>query len=223
MSRPTAATAKPPPASAPVASPLLYYAIRAPVRVALVRAFGLTVEGLEHLPDRGPYVIAANHHNYLDGVVLGCAVPPAIAFLVMPRVWRATPLHPFLHRHIGSIPVDLDRPDPGALRRTLDGLAAGRVVGIFPEGPFSRHGRLERGLPGVGLLALRSGVPVVPAGIRGTYEALLGRRFYLPRRRPFEVRFGPPRQFTTAAYGSGRAARYEVTERIMSDIADLLA
>jgi 1-acyl-sn-glycerol-3-phosphate acyltransferase len=206
-----------------VASPRLYYAVRAPVRVALVRVFGLTVEGLEHLPDRGPYVIAANHHNYLDGVVLGCAVPPAIAFLVMPRVWRATPVHPFFHRQIGSIPVDLDRPDPGALRRTLDALSAGRVVGIFPEGPFSRHGRLERGLPGVGLLALRSGVPVVPAGIRGTYEALVGRRFHLPRRRPFEVRFGPPRRFTTKAYGSGRTARYEVTDQIMSDIADLLA
>jgi 1-acyl-sn-glycerol-3-phosphate acyltransferase len=223
MSRPTAATSRPAPASIPVAAPRLYAALRAPVRAALARFFGLTVEGLAHLPDRGPYLVAANHHNYLDGVVLGCAVPPAIAFLVMPRVWRATPLHPFFHRRIGSIPVDLDRPDPGALRRALDALAAGRVVGIFPEGPFSVRGRLERGLPGVGLLALRSGVPVVPVGIRGTYEALAGRRFYLPRRRPFVVRFGPPRRFTTAAFPSPREARRDVTARIMADIADLLA
>ena len=223
MSRPTAATAKLSPASAPVAFPRLYETLRGPVRAGLERLFGLAVEGLAHLPDRGPYIVAANHHNYLDGVVLGCAIPPPIAFLVMPRVWRATPLHPFFHRRIGSIPVDLDRPDPGALRRALDALAAGRVVGIFPEGPFSLRGRLERGLPGVGLLALRSGVAVVPASIRGTYEALAGRRFYLPRRRPFTVRFGPPRRFTTAAYSSPRVARREVTERIMADIADLLA
>src|SRR5262245_12437182 len=223
MSRPTAATAKPSPASAPVAFPRLYYTLRAPVRAVLVRCFGLTAEGLDHLPEDGPYIVAANHHNYLDGVVLGCAVPPAIAFLVMPRVWRATPLHPFFHRRIGSIPVDLDRPDPGALRRALDALAAGRVVGIFPEGPFSVRGRLERGLSGVGLLALHSGVPVVPAGIRVTYEALTGRRFYLPRRRPFVVRFGRPRRFTADAFPSPRVARREVTERIMADIADLLA
>jgi 1-acyl-sn-glycerol-3-phosphate acyltransferase len=223
MSRPTAATAKPPPAATPAAPLLLYYTLRAPIRAALVRFFGLTVEGLEHLPGSGPYIIAANHHNYLDGVVLGSAVPPPIAFLVMPRVWRATPLHPFLHRHIGSIPVDLDRPDPGALRRALDALAAGRVIGIFPEGPFSLRGRLEQGLPGVGLLALRSRVPVVPAGIRGTYEALVGRRFYVPRRRPFVVRFGPARRFTTAEFASPRVARREVTERIMADIAGLLA
>jgi 1-acyl-sn-glycerol-3-phosphate acyltransferase len=223
MSRPTAATAKPTTASAPVALPRLYRTLRAPVRAVLERLCGLAVEGAAHLPPSGPYIVAANHHNYLDGVVLGCAIRPPIAFLVMPRVWRATPLHPFFHRHIGSIPVDLDRPDPGALRRALDALASGRVVGIFPEGPFSVRGRLERGLPGVGLLALRSGVPVVPAGIRGTYEALAGRRFYVPRRRPFVVRFGPARRFTAAAFPNARIARREVTERIMADIADLLA
>ena len=223
MSRPTAATAKLSPASAPVTAPPLYETLRGPVRAALERFFGLTVEGLDHLPEHGPYIVAANHHNYLDGVVLGCVVPPPIAFLVMPRVWRATPLHPSFHRRIGSIPVDLDRPDPGAVRRALDALAAGRVVGIFPEGPFSVSGRLERGLPGVGMLALRSGVAVVPAGIRGTYEALAGRRFYVPRRQPFTVRFGPPRIFTSGAYASPRVARREVTERIMADIADLIA
>lgn len=223
MSRPTAATAQPSPARPPVAPSPLYETLRVPARAALRRFFGLTVEGLEHLPESGPYIIAANHHNYLDGVVLGSAVPPPIAFLVMPRVWRATPLHPFLHRHIGSIPVDLDRPGPSALRRALDALAAGRVVGIFPEGASSLHGHLERGLPGVGLLALRSRVPVVPAGIRGTYEALAGRRFYLPRRRPFVVRFGPARRFTTASFASPRQARREVTERIMADVAGLLA
>jgi len=223
MSRPIAATAKLSPASTPVAFPRLYETLQGPLRAVLDRCFGLTVEGLAHLPERPPYIVAANHHNYLDGVVLGCVVPPPIAFLVMPRVWRATPLHPFFHRRIGSIPLDPDRPDPGALRRALDALASGRVVGIFPEGPFSVRGRLERGRPGVGLLALRSGVPVVPAGIRGTYEALADRRFYVPRRHPLSLRFGPPRFFTTAAYPSLRVARRDVTERIMADIADLLA
>lgn len=201
--------------------PLLYRALRAPVRGVLERWFGLSVEGLEHVPQRGPYLVAANHHNYLDGVVLGVSVPAPIAFLVMPRVWRATPLHPPFHRHIGSIPLQLDRGDVGALRRALAALERGGVVGIFPEGPFSVRGRLERGLPGVALLALRSGVPVVPAGIRGTWQALHGRRFYVPRATPLAVRFGPPRRFALNG-GSARAARLEVTERIMADIAALL-
>ena len=202
--------------------PFLYRALRPPIRRALVRWFDLRVEGLEHLPPSGPYLIAANHHNYLDGVVLGVAVPEPISFLVMPRVWRATPLHPIFHRNIRSIPIDLDRADVGALRRALQILQEGRVVGIFPEGPFSVRGRLEPGLPGIALLALRSGVPVVPAGIRGTYEALAGRRGYIPRRVPIGVRFGPARCFSGDGARERRSARFHVTRRIMDDIAALL-
>jgi len=83
------------------------------------------------------------------------------------------------------------------------------------------RGCLERGLPGVGLLALRAGVPVVPAGIRGTFQALAGRRGYIPRRYPLAVRFGPARRFARGT-GSGRLARGHITQRIMDDIATLL-
>jgi len=205
----------------PAAVPFLYQLLRTPVRRVLERWFSLRAEGVEHLPARGPYIIAANHHNYLDGVVLGVTVPEPIAFLVMPRVYRATPLHPLFHRNIGSIPINLQRPDVGALRRAVAALERGRVVGIFPEGPFSVRGRLERGLPGVAMLALRSGAPVVPAGIAGTYEALAARRWRLPRRHPLVVRFGPPRRFVPDGAGA-RIVRASVTQRIMDDIAALL-
>jgi 1-acyl-sn-glycerol-3-phosphate acyltransferase len=199
---------------------MVYKLLRPPVRAALARWFDLRVEGLERLPASGPYLVAANHHNYLDGVVLAAALPQPIAFLVMPRVWRATPLHPWLHRRLGSIPLELERPDVGALRRALRALEDGHVVGIFPEGPFSVRGRLERGLPGVGLLAARAGVPVVPTGISGTYQALVGRRGYIPRRHPLAVRFGAPRHF--GSEGHGRTVRSSITQRIMDDIAALL-
>ena len=201
--------------------PLLYRTLRRPIRAALARWFDLRVEGLEHLPPAGPYIVAANHHNYLDAVVLGVSVPVPIAFIVMPRVWRATPLHPVFHRHIRSIPINLERPDFGALRGALAHLERGGVVGIFPEGPFSVRGRLERGLPGVALLALKSGVPVVPAALHGTYEALHRRRFYVPRPTPLTLRFGPPRHVSRES-ARGRDARHGVTERIMNDIAALL-
>jgi 1-acyl-sn-glycerol-3-phosphate acyltransferase len=250
MARPTAVVAGPRTAAPPSPDPFLYRTLVAPVRQILARVFDLSVEGLEHLPAAGPYIIAANHHNYLDGVVLAAVVPTPIAFLVMPRVYRATPLHPIFHRHIGSIPITLERPDLGAVRRAVAALEAGRVVGIFPEGPFSLRGQLEAGLPGVGLLALRSRASVVPAAIRGTYEALHGRRFYIPRRAPISIRFGPPRRFAgdgtpggrngagnhtgsgaanhpgsgaADRVGGGRDARLRVTARVMDDIAALLA
>src|SRR5439155_958000 len=127
--------------------PLLYRLFRAPVRRILERMFDLVVEGREHLPPSGPYIVAANHHNYLDGVVLGAVAPEPIRFIVMPRVWRATPLHPLFHRHVGSIPINLERPDPGGLKKALGALAEGSVVGIFPEGPFSVRGRRASSSP----------------------------------------------------------------------------
>lgn len=215
------AAARPAPVAQP--SPVLYRILRPPVRRLLDRWFDLAVEDAHHLPAQGPYIVAANHHNYLDGVVLAVAVPAPISFLVMPRVWHATPLHPFFHRHIGSIPLEVERADVGALRRALGALDAGRVVGIFPEGPFSVRGKLEAGLHGVALLALRSGVPVIPAAIDGTYQALVGRRAYVPRRHPLRVRFGAPRTFARETGNVRRPARAAVTDRIMADIAGLLS
>jgi 1-acyl-sn-glycerol-3-phosphate acyltransferase len=203
--------------------PFLYAPVRRAARFLLEGLFDLETTGLPHLPRDGGYIVAANHHNYLDGVVLGAALPRRIAFLVMPRVYRATPLHPAFHRWAGHIPLNLARPDPAAMRRALRLLEAGQVVGIFPEGPFSVSGRLERGLPGVALLALRSGAPVVPVGIRGTYEALCGRRFYLPRLHPIRVCVGTPRRFSAARRGSERSQREDVTRQVMADIKDLLA
>ncbi|MBI2525563.1 MAG: 1-acyl-sn-glycerol-3-phosphate acyltransferase [Candidatus Rokubacteria bacterium] len=203
--------------------PLLYRLLRTGCAPVLRVWFDLAVEGTEHLPPSGPFILAANHHNYLDGVVLGVALPKPIAFLVMPRVYRASPLHPAFHRHIRSIPINLQRPDPGAIKRALRVLEDGGVLGIFPEGPFSRQGRLMPGQPGVATIALRSGAPVVPAAIRGTFEALAGQRFYLPRRHPLSVSFGPPVHATLPRHRRAtRDDREEFTRRVMAQIAALL-
>jgi 1-acyl-sn-glycerol-3-phosphate acyltransferase len=203
--------------------PALYAGLRCIVRPVLKRMFDFRVSGLEHVPDSGPFIVAANHANYLDGVVLGAALPRKIVFLVMPRVYRATLLHPYFHRHIGSIPIELSRPDPGAIRGALRALDQGGVVGIFPEGPFGRNGRLMRGQPGVALVALRSGVPVVPAAITGTAQALWGRRWHIPRRIPFRVRFGRPLRFLRPGRRPlDHTLRDDVTGRIMAEIAAML-
>lgn len=205
--------------------PFLYRLLRAVARPVLRSLFNLQVTGLEHLPAGGPYILAANHSNYLDGMVLGAAVPRRIVFLVMPRVYHWTPLHPPFHRHVGSIPINLERPDPGAIKRALRVLEEGGVVGIFPEGPFSQNGQLVQGQPGVAMIALRSGVPVVPVAIRGTYEALVGRPLHLPRPHPLSARIGGALEFSRIRQDTKapHAVREEITRRIMGEIAALLA
>lgn len=222
---PPAARRPPGPApGGPEPLPLLYAGLKRIVPPLLRRFFDFRVAGLEHVPEGGPYIVAANHANYLDAVVLGAALARRISFLVMPRVYRATPLHPYFHDHVGSIPISLARPDPGAIRRALRVLEQGGVIGIFPEGPFSKYGELVEGQPGVALIALRAGVPVVPAAITGTFQALVGRRLYVPRRVPLHVRFGHPLRFTAAARRPlTQGLRADVTRRVMDEIAALLA
>jgi len=204
--------------------PALYASLRRVIRPLLRRFFDFRAAGLEHLPQTGPFIVAANHANYLDGVVLSAALPRQIVFLVMPRVYHASPLHPFFHRHVGSIPVSLARPDHGAIRRALHVLEGGGVVGIFPEGPFGQNGELVRGQPGVALVALRAGVPVVPAAITGTFQALVARSWHIPRRVPLRVRFGRALRFTPHMRRRlTQRLREDVTGRIMDEIAALLA
>ena len=203
--------------------PPLYRLLRGACGPMLRSMFGLEVTGLEHVPAEGPFILAANHHNYLDAVVLGVTMPRHIHFLVMPRVYHASLLHPPLHRGLGSIPINLERPDSGAIKRALRVLEDGGVVGIFPEGPFSRDGQLVSGQPGVAMIALRSGVPVVPTAVSGTYEALAGRRFHIPRTYALAVRFGQPLHFhQTRRRRANQANREEITRRIMGRIAALL-
>ena len=203
---------------------LLYGIIRGLTRPILRTLFSFDVQGLEHLPAEEPFIVAANHHNYLDGVVLSAALPRKICFLVMPSVYACTWIHPHFHRQVGSISINLERPDPGAIKRALKNLDEGGVIGIFPEGPFSLDGNLVNGQPGVALIALRSGVPVVPAAINGTYEALKNGTSLIPRPRPISVHFGSPLFF--GRYRRERKVphpvREEVTHRIMAEIARLL-
>src|SRR5438034_552969 len=124
------------------------------------------------------------------------------------RLARETAPVPFLYRALR-----------GPLRQALGRWFDLRVDGLEH---LPARGRLESGLPGVALLALRSGVPVVPAGIRGTYEALAERWGYIPRRVPLGVRFGPVRCFAADGSNGRRRARFHVTRRIMDDIAALL-
>src|SRR5262249_42135608 len=71
---------------APEPLPAIYGALKRVLPPLLRRFFSFRVTGLEHLPGQGPYIVAANHANYLDGVVLASALPRKISFLVMPRV-----------------------------------------------------------------------------------------------------------------------------------------
>jgi 1-acyl-sn-glycerol-3-phosphate acyltransferase len=155
--------------------------------------FRFRVEGAEHVPSTGPCVIAANHTSYVDPIVLAMACPRPVQFIV-DREQYERPLVHWVAVRTGAIPVENDPRDLGSLRRALLALRQGAVLGIFPEGGRSDDGSLNPAKPGAALLALRGGVPLVPAGIDGAYRAY-SRHQRFPRPTPITVRFGPPIPF----------------------------
>ena len=186
---------------------LLYRSLR--VLAALPRRyFRLRVEGAGNVPAAGPCIIAANHASYLDPVVLWMACPRHVRFII-DREQYQRPLVHWMAVRTGAIPVENNPRDLGSLRRALLALRQGTVLGIFPEGGRSDDGSLKTFKPGAALLALRAGVPLLPAGIVGTFAAY-SRHQRFPRPGPILVRFGEPIDLPEA--WRGHAAREHLDE-----------
>lgn len=167
----------------------LYRALR--LLSALPRVyFRLRVEGAIHVPADGPCIIAANHASYLDPIVLWMACPRHVRYIV-DREQYQRPLVHWVAVRAEAIPVENNPRDLGSLRRALLALKQGAMLGIFPEGGRSDDGSQKTGKPGAVLLALRAGVPLLPAGIVGAFAAY-SRHHRLPRPKPVLVRFGEP-------------------------------
>ncbi|NLN19757.1 MAG: 1-acyl-sn-glycerol-3-phosphate acyltransferase [Firmicutes bacterium] len=145
------------------------------------------VEGREHVPKTGPFVLAANHVSYIDPVVLGVACPRPIHFMAKAELFRI-PVLGFLIRELGAFPVQRGAADRSAIRRALRILNDGGVVGVFPEGTRNRRGEVLNPQGGAALIALKAGVPVLPAAIWGT--ANIDGPLHLPKPVRVGVRFG---------------------------------
>lgn len=167
--------------------------------------FRIDIRGLEHLPKSGPVLIAGNHTGWLDGPLVQILLPRPCSFLVKSELYD-TPFRPLLD-FSRQIPVHRGRPDRTALRRALEVLAGGGVLGVFPEGTRG-VGALETVQHGIGYIALRaqdSGkpCPIIPVVCTGTAEAL-PKGSKLPKfRAPISIVFGPP--FTLDVTGNPRA------------------
>ncbi len=150
----------------------MLYAFLKPIAVFLMRAwFGLRVRGAEHVPASGPALIVSNHQSILDPPVIGGAARRQIYFLAKAELFRI-PMFGSLIRALHARPVRREGSDPGALRTAAQLLGEGKALLVFPEGTRSLNGRLGEGKPGVGMLAVTSGAPVVPVYVSGTLEAL---------------------------------------------------
>lgn len=188
--------------------------------------WGARVEsGDEHIPRSGPFILVANHCSNVDPLILGWAVGNRtnrlIHFMAKSEM-RGWPVLGWLASQSGVFFVRRGEGDRAAQRFSLEALAAGRPIALHPEGTRSRDGRLQAGRAGAAFLAIRSGAPLLPAGIAGTHRIFPGRS-RVPHPTRIVIRIGEP--FTLPHVPDGRLDREALaagTERIMAAIAELL-
>ncbi|MFC8618927.1 lysophospholipid acyltransferase family protein [Micromonospora purpureochromogenes] len=207
---------------------MLYWLMKYIILGPLLRLiFRPRVEGLHHVPETGPVILASNHLSFSDSIFTPLIVPRKVTFVAKAEYFTGKGIKGWLTKAFfagtGCIPVDRSggRAAQAALDTQLSVLRAGGVAGIYPEGTRSPDGRLYRGKTGVARLALESGAPVVPVAMLNLDEIQPPGKL-IPKIARVRIRFGPPLDFSRYAGLAGdRFVERAVTDEIMYELMEL--
>ena len=203
---------------------LLKYVVLGPW---LKLVFRPQVEGLEHVPDTGPAILASNHLSFSDSIFMPLMVKRRVTFVAKAEYFTGKGVKGWLTKMFfvgtGTIPVDRSggRAAQAALDTQMRVLRGGGIAGIYPEGTRSPDGRLYRGKTGVARLALETGAPVVPVVMLNLDEIQPPGKL-IPKIQRVRIRFGKPLDFSRYAGMAGdRFVERAVTDEIMYELMEL--
>ncbi len=199
----------------PYVTPMWFWrSLRAVARVLFRLLLHMRITGHQNIPTQGACIIAANHLSWTD-------VPLVPAFMKRPAVYMAKEelfygKMGWLVRLLGAFPVKRGEADRQSLRTADTLLKAGKIIIIFPEGTRSKIHQLAKGHEGLGMIALRSGAPVIPVAITGSEHAL---KKFRPR---VTLTFGEPMTLKPKGNKITREDIEEATSAVMRRIASML-
>jgi len=162
--------------------------------------FRFEVKGREHIPKKGGFILASNHISYLDPIALGVISFRKLSFMARHDLF-CNPFFSWLLTACGVFPVKRDSIDSAALKEALRRLKSAHALAIFPEGRRVPEGTTVRPQAGIGFLAVKADVPVIPVFIKGTGKALpkgakiirpekvfvyIGKQISIERRLPYQ-------------------------------------
>jgi 1-acyl-sn-glycerol-3-phosphate acyltransferase len=173
--------------------------------------YRLKAVGLEHIPNSGAVIVCCNHISALDPPLLGTPLKRKINYMAKAELFRIPGLG-WLLPHLGAFPVKRGGVSKDAIKRSLELLGNGEIIGVFPEGTRNRVD--EPGKKGAASLALKSRATVIPAAIVGRYAVF----------RSIKIVYGPPVDLSEFVdHTSASDALEQATEKIMSEIRKLIS
>ncbi|HEX5763271.1 MAG TPA: lysophospholipid acyltransferase family protein [Solirubrobacterales bacterium] len=183
----------------------LVRAIVTPICFFLFRTRAIDVK---NVPKTGPVLLAPNHFSQMDHFFVGLYLWRRVRFMAKSQLF-GPPVLTYIYSHGGVFPVRRGHKDEEAFKTVFTLLEQGEMVLIYAEGGRSRTGELGQVKPGIGRIALESGVPVVPVAVHGSESVRRWKRFRFPR---ITVQFGEPVSFPIEASPSRERQLEAATE-----------
>lgn len=143
------------------------FLMRIAFNIVFLWYYKLKVEGAHHVPKEGGAIIAPNHNSNFDPPIVGSAIKRIPHFMAKEELFR-NPFRSWIISRIGAFPVHRGKIDVDAIRKAYTLLKDGELLGIFPEGTRSNDGNLKRFHDGMAVIALRTGMPIIPTVIIGS-------------------------------------------------------
>jgi 1-acyl-sn-glycerol-3-phosphate acyltransferase len=169
--------------------------------------------GKENVPRQGALVLAPNHFSQLDHFFAGVWLRRKVRFMAKSQLF-GPPVLTFVFKHGGVFPVRRGHRDEEAFETAYELIDQGEMLLVYAEGGRQRSGELGEPKPGIGRIALESGVPIVPVAIFGSAEARRWKRFRFPR---ITVEFGEPLTFAVEADPS-RERQLEAAQAVFAEV-----
>ncbi|HEX2397277.1 MAG TPA: lysophospholipid acyltransferase family protein, partial [Solirubrobacteraceae bacterium] len=170
----------------------------------------------QNVPESGPVILAPNHFSFMDHFFVGAFLRRRVRFMAKSQLFEP-PLQ-FIYTHGGVFPVRRGHHDEEVFITANAVLERGRAIVMYCEGGRQRTGRMaERARPGIGRLALESGVPVVPIAVYGSQRARNWKRLQFPK---VTIQYGEPIRFERVEH-STREQQQAVADEILARVREL--
>ena len=190
------------------------------IRLGLVIFCRVNTKDLDRLPLKGPLIVYANHTGSIEiPLIFVLLLPRPLTGIAKIETWDNA-FMAWLFNLWGIIPIRRGDADMDAMRMSLDCLSEGKILGMAPEGTRNKSGRLLRGRPGIVLLAIRSGAPLIPLAHWGG-ENFKSNVKHLQRTN-FYVRVGDPIVIRTKGEKIDKKTRQIIVDELMYQLAALL-
>lgn len=194
--------------------------INPPIKAILRTFMRIEDTAVNSVPMSGPLIMATNHINWLDAPVgFSHLHPRPVTAFAKIETWDS-PVMRVLFNAWDAIPINRSQVDFKAFKKAEEALSHGKIIAIAPEGTRSNNGKLNIGYPGIVLLALRSGAPIMPFVFYGNENFKANIKRY--RRTPMFLKAGEPFRLKPVAGNPDKETRQEMTDAIMYEIARLL-